>query len=171
MGSVATPGPLRFWACGGKVVTSTAEAAMSYWADKTIPEAGTYRFVLWRPDWNPAVQYNERNYGEVAVSRCVQWPEHVPLPQRPPGRDSRWLPREEDRTTCAMFVRDAHLRSRMMKLGWLDATTAWATPVPVAPAPYVAPPVGTSLGGPVGPVVPPGAAAPSGRHAARKAAG
>lgn len=134
---------------------------MSYWADKAIPEPGTYRFVLWRPDWNPAVRYNERNYGEVAISRCVQWPEHVPLPTRPPGRDSRWLPRVEDRTTCAMFVRDGHLRTRMMKLGWLDATEAWATPVPQAPRVL---PVGEGLGGPVAPVVPPGAAAPSGRH-------
>lgn len=138
------------------------------WADKTIPAEGTYRFVLWRPDWNPAIKYEERNYGEVRQSRCVQWPEHAPLPARPPGRVATWLPRAEDRSTCAMFVIDGHLRSRMMKLGWLDATEAWATPVPRAVPAAVA---SGGLGEPVAPAVPPGMAAPTGRHAQAKRAG
>ncbi len=136
------------------------------WADKAIPEDGTYRFVLYRPDWNPAIRYEERNYGEVQHSRCVQWPEGAPLPERVPGREGRWQPREEDRTTCAMFVRDPHLRTRMVKLGWLDVTALWAQAKQVPEARPAPPPVGSGLvGAPVGTAVPPGAAHPSGRHA------
>lgn len=120
------------------------------WAEKTAPEAGTFRFVLFRPDWNPEIRYEERNYGEVRQSRCVQWPAHVPLPARPPGRVATWLPREENRTTCAMFVNDAHLRTRMVKMGWIDVTAQWNTPVP---APRAAPVV-VGLGAPVAPMAP-----------------
>lgn len=121
------------------------------WADKTAPPEESYRFVLFRPDWNPEIRYEARNYGEVRQSRCVQWPEHAVLPLAPPGRVSTWLPRKENRATCAMFVSDPHLRTYLCKLGWFDVTEAWARkPEPVRVA---APPVAV-MGAPVAPAAP-----------------
>lgn len=128
---------------------------MSYWAEKGAPPKETYNHVLFRPDWNPLVAYTERNYGEIATSRCVEWPEDIAFPLRPPGRDSRWLPRAEDRSTCAMFVRSVHLRTRMKNLGWVDVTELWHPKQVKAVEPVVLPrvTVGT-LGAPVAPAAP-----------------
>lgn len=149
------------------------------WAEKTIPERASYRHVLVRFDWNPRIAVSEQNYGESRKSRCVPWPAHVALPKRPPGRVDRYRPTRENPETMAMFVMDGHLRTRMVKLGWIEVTKEWDAPAPEAGAkmesesaseprplrtPAVVPAV-VALGAPVGPTLPPGASSPTGRHA------
>ena len=124
-------------------------------ASRQIPDPGTYSHVLFRTDWNPDQEYQEANYGEIAKSRCIQWPESIPFPAAIRGSTNRWLPTEKDRCTCMMFVRSPHLRSRMTKLGWVEVTNLWKTPEEKkeAPAPVVeSKPFGPALSKPVPPV-------------------
>ena len=134
-------------------------------AQTEIPELSTFNHVLFRPDWNPVWRYEERNYGEIAQSRCVQWPDGVPLPKPVRGRNNRFLPVASNRATCAMFVRGAHLRTRMEKLGWVDVTDSWMavlTKGKKGEEPVV---LDGPLGAPVAAPVPPGEARLSGKHA------
>ena len=82
---------------------------------------GTYKFALVRRDWNPRQTYVEAVYGETRKSRCVDWPEGLPLPHYPNGR----FPMKGKREVCMIFVTDRHLASRLRKLGWVDVTKQW----------------------------------------------
>lgn len=96
-------------------------------ASRLTPEPGTFRHVLTRFDWNPDMEVTEANYGEIRKSRCIPWPEGMALPKRRPDMD-RWRPADGGtgrEPVMMMFVVDRHLRTRMIKLGWLDITDAW----------------------------------------------
>jgi hypothetical protein len=147
---------------------------MSAHAERGAPEPGTYNHVLCRFDWNPQVRFEEANYGEVRSTRCVPWPQGLPVPPRQPDRD-RWRPDpdgEGGEEVCMIFVVDAHLRTRLVKLGWFDITEEWKAHLEDQVEKPV-PPVGAAaeLGAPVGEVIPPGRAAPTGRHAREAGAG
>jgi hypothetical protein len=123
-------------------------------ASRQIPDPGTYSHVLFRADWNPDPEYMESMYGEIAKSRCIQWPESIPFPAAIRGSTNRWLPTAQDRCTCMMFIRSAHLRSRMTKLGWVEVTDLWRAPTEkkVVLTPVVeSKPLGPALSVPVPP--------------------
>lgn len=104
-------------------------------AQKGPPE-GDWRFILTRFDWNPDTEYPEGFSGEVRRSRCVSWPVGMPLPRRRPDMD-RWRPKdgptvegvvgppEGEEYVSMVFVMNPHLRTRMVKMGWLDITESW----------------------------------------------
>lgn len=84
------------------------------------PDTGTYNFALVRRDWDPRMKVEERNGTHINKSRCVKWPEGLPLPAM---RGS--FPNAKIGAVMMMFVSDRHLRSRMTKLGWKDVTPEW----------------------------------------------
>ena len=85
------------------------------------PDLGTYNFALVRRDWKPTMKVEERNAGHICKSRCVVWPEGLPLPHMPGAFPNQ----RSGGAVMMMFVGDRHLRSRMTKLGWRDVTTSW----------------------------------------------
>ncbi len=121
-------------------------------ASRVIPPEGSFSHVLFRSDWNPEPAWDCSGYSEIAHSRCIQWPENLPFPALIRGSSNRYFPRPIDRSTCCVFVRSSHLRTRLLKLGWVEITNLWNSAREKQPAPKV-PLVVPS--GPLGEVVAP----------------
>lgn len=135
------------------------------WAKKQAPDE-SFKFVVFRPDWNPKVEYTEQNGTEIRRSLCIAWPDDFPLPDRVPGRESTFHPTREKPDTCMLFVTTRYLFDRITKLGWVDVTELWMQGLErrkrLADGKELPP-----LGDPVGGVIAPGRAATPGRHAAK----
>lgn len=86
------------------------------------PEAGTYRYVMFRCDTPRNHTIPIANYGNHHKSRVVDWPEGWDLPN---GRGNPNAPTEEDRRVTMVFLNDRHLRDRCRRLGWHDCTDRW----------------------------------------------
>lgn len=136
------------------------------WAKKQAPD-GSFKFVVFRPDWNPRVEYTEQNGTEIRKSLCIAWPDDFPLPDRVPGREATFHPTREKPETCMLFLATRYLFDRITKLGWVDVTDLWSQGLErrkrLADGKELPP-----LGDPVGDVIAPGKAAAPGRHAAKE---
>lgn len=136
------------------------------WAKKQAPD-GSFKFVVFRPDWNPRVEYTEQNGTEIRKSLCIAWPDDFPLPDRVPGREATFHPTREKPETCMLFLATRYLFDRITKLGWVDVTDLWAQGLErrkrLADGKELPP-----LGDPVGDVIAPGKAGAPGRHATKE---
>jgi len=137
------------------------------WAKKQAPDEN-YKFVVFRPDWNPAIEYTEQNGTEIRRSLNVSWPSDFPLPERVPGREPTYHPTREKPNTCMLFINTRYLFDRVTKLGWVDVTELWEKGLDrkkrLAAGEELPP-----LGEPVGAAIPAGKAAATGRHANKEA--
>jgi hypothetical protein len=114
--------------------------------ERASPAPGSYNFVLIRYDWPPNQVYNEAIYGEVARSRCIALPVGWKIPDRfldrliKPRPNMTVKPAEgggrevaagtdDQRSACMMFVQAKPLRTRLVKLGWLEVTDQWTAHV------------------------------------------
>ncbi len=86
------------------------------------PEEGEYVFVLVHHALPKVSKIVIGAYDETQYTRLVAWPYGWPIPTGPNTHNG---PKQEGDLATFGFVRSHHLRSRMLKLGWLDVTKQW----------------------------------------------
>ena len=118
-------------------------------------------FAMVRRDWSPNYRYTEAIYGETKRSRSVSYPEGLELPVT--RRD--FFPKNGNRDVCMIFPNSRHLRSRLVKLGWIDVTAEWKAHHGIGNGDTIPVIEDGKLGEPIDAVTDAGATRPSGRHA------